>query len=110
MARTSTLTSSTQSGDELENQDDMASDLDGSPTPPDTSSSGGRAKPVKITVNLIQRAWRALGQVCGLTGESKTDAINRSVLLYSFVQSMIHSGHVIKLVGPDGSEKEIHLF
>ncbi|MEU8371985.1 hypothetical protein AB0C22_02550 [Micromonospora sp. NPDC048894] len=95
--------------EELSQQDVSTSITDGSPMLPEPRGRSGRGKPIKITVNLIVRAWTALEDACRLTGESKTDAVNRSIQLYAFMQKSIQSGHVIKLVGPDGKEREIHL-
>jgi hypothetical protein len=44
-----------------------------------TSSCGGIGPLERITVNLIARASRALQKVSELTGDSKTDSINREL-------------------------------
>jgi hypothetical protein len=83
---------------------------DGAPEPP-TPGKGrrGRRGPIKITVNLLARTLTALEEVCGITEESRTDAINRAVQFYAFYQKKLKEGHSVRLVGQDGVEREIHL-
>lgn len=44
---------------------------------------------IRVTVNLTPRSERALEQATALTGESKTDAINRAVQIYAYLQQVI---------------------
>lgn len=39
----------------------------------------------RVTVNLTSRSARALELVTGLTGDSKTDAINRAIQVLSLI-------------------------
>jgi hypothetical protein len=110
VTQAATIPKAGSADEELSRQDVSTGVADGSPTLPEANGRGGRGKPIKITVNLISRAWTALEEACRTTGESKTDAVNRAIQLYAFCQKMIQSGHAIKLVGPDGKEREIHLF
>ncbi|MFU8875522.1 hypothetical protein [Micromonospora sp. SL4-19] len=110
MTRAATIPRAGSADEELSQQDVSTGVADDSPTLPESGGRGGRGKPIKLTVNLIARAWAALEDSCRLTGESKTDAVNRALQLYAFFQKSVQSGHVLKLVGPDGKEREIHLF
>jgi hypothetical protein len=49
----------------------------------------------RITVNLVLRAARALQMVSALTGDSKTDCINRAIQVYAYlVEIGSHGGAV----------------
>lgn len=97
--------------DEVQEQDlPRSQDTEASPAPPDTTTGRrGRRGPIKITVNLLSRTLTALERACGLTEESRTDAINRAIQLYAFFQEAIASGHSVRLVAKDGTEREVHL-
>lgn len=110
MTRAATIPRAGSADEELSQQDVSTGVADDSPTSPDPGSRGGRGKPIKLTVNLVVRAWTALEDACRITGESKTDAVNRAIQLYAFIQKSIQSGHIVKLVDPNGKEREIHLF
>ena len=53
--------------------------------------SGGNG-PERVTVNLSARAARALQIATDLTGESKTDAINRALQIYAFLEKIADHG------------------
>jgi hypothetical protein len=63
----------------------------------------------RITVNLVPQAQEALSRVMSLTGYSKTDAVNRSVQLYSFVEGVLKSGDQVLIRKPDGTTELVHL-
>lgn len=48
--------------------------------------------PVRITVNLSGRAATDLDVITGLTGDSKTEAINKALQAYSLIQQAQHRG------------------
>ena len=63
--------------------------------------SGGNG-PERVTVNLSARAARALQIATDLTGESKTDAINRALQIYAFLEKIAdHGGAVYARETPD---------
>ena len=83
---------------------------DASAAPPTTGTGRrGRRGPIKITVNLLARTLTALEDACRITEESRTDAINRAIQFYAFYQEMLSSGHSVRLVAKDGTEREVHL-
>lgn len=49
----------------------------------------------RVTVNLSPRAARALEIATGLTGESKTDAINRALQIYAFLEQVTENGGAV---------------
>jgi hypothetical protein len=48
-----------------------------------TGGSGGGLR--RITINLTPRAWEALERAVKLTGDSKTDTINRALHVYAYI-------------------------
>jgi hypothetical protein len=54
-----------------------------------TRTSGGLER---ITVNLTPRSWRALEQAVEITGDIKTDAINRAIQIYAYLEQVIQAG------------------
>lgn len=42
----------------------------------------------QVTVNLTQRSYQALDEAAQLTGDSRTDTINRALQVYAFVVNM----------------------
>jgi hypothetical protein len=52
--------------------------------------SGGGSE--RVTVNLSIRASQALEIATGLTGETKTDAINKALQIYAFLEQIMARG------------------
>lgn len=61
---------------------------------PDHRGRGGGGLE-RVTVNLIPRASRALEQAVELTGDSKTDAINRALQVYAYLEQVWADGGAI---------------
>jgi hypothetical protein len=49
----------------------------------------------RVTVNLTRRASDALEQLDRLTGESKTDSINKALQLFAYLQQVQHDNGAI---------------
>lgn len=70
--------------------------------------SGGRGL-TRITVNLTPRAALALDGVVERTGDSRTDVVNRSLLMYDLLLDLLARGDVeacrsrVPTVGRSGS-------
>lgn len=47
---------------------------------------------LRVTVNLSERSARALRGLVGLTGETKTEAINKAIQVYELVQAAQSEG------------------
>jgi hypothetical protein len=56
----------------------------------------------RVTVNLNVRAMRALTELIEADGSGKTDAVNRSVVAYSYLQGKVRAGAELKLHYPGG--------
>jgi hypothetical protein len=60
----------------------------------------------RVTVNLTARAVQALEKVTDITGESKTDAINRAMQVYALLHRTQHDGGTVYLRGRNAKELE----
>jgi hypothetical protein len=60
----------------------------------------------RVTVSLIPKASRALEQSVSLTGDSRTDAINRALQLYAFVEQVMHDGGAVFVQGVGDPEPQ----
>lgn len=58
------------------------------PAEPDPAPRAGGGGLERLTVNLIPRASKALEHACSLTGDSKTDTINRAVQVYAYLEDV----------------------
>ena len=63
--------------------------------PRDERGHGGGGPLERVTVNLIARASRALERVSALTGDSKTDIINRALQVYDYLEDVSANGGAI---------------
>lgn len=73
------------------------------------NSSGTDLRPVtieRVTVNLNTRAAEALEQVANLTGETKTDAINRALQVYALLHQTQADGGTVYTRERDATELE----
>ncbi|MEV4624824.1 hypothetical protein AB0J90_00840 [Micromonospora sp. NPDC049523] len=65
---------------------------------------------VKVTVNLTPRAVDALDLACTRTRDTKTDTINRALVVYNLVlELMERGGGSLTLQNRDGGTERIHL-
>jgi hypothetical protein len=65
---------------------------------------------VKVTVNLAPRAVDALDLACGRTRDSKTDTINRALVVYNLVlELMERDGGSLTLQNRDGGTERVYL-
>jgi len=61
----------------------------------------------RVTVNLILRASRALQRVSELTGDSKTDSINRAIQVYGYLTEIDHNGGAVYVRESKDSEPQL---
>lgn len=68
---------------------------------------GGGSPLEKVTVNLTKRSVEALDKLVESTGETKTDAINKALQVYAFIQEQFDSGGTlyVKDAGSDEAER-----
>jgi hypothetical protein len=77
----------------------------------DNTRSGGRGNgrngPLdRLTVNLTGRASRALDQATEITGDTKTDAVNRALQVYAYLEEVLARGGSLYVREAQGSELE----
>jgi hypothetical protein len=76
--------------------------------------SAGRGSgdgPERVTVNLSGRASHALEIATGITGDTKTDAINKALLIYAFLeQVMARGGSVYAREAAESELERLRLF
>lgn len=73
-----------------------------SSSPAEPLNPGTSAKDLQVTVALHERSQRALEQLCKSTGYSMTDAINRAVQIYAFIEENSADGSQIIVRHPSG--------
>lgn len=76
-------------------------------TEPRKTEGGGLER---VTVNLTTRSARALELATRLTDNSKTDAINRAILVYAYLEHIIANGGSIHTKKSDDSVPERLVF
>jgi hypothetical protein len=75
--------------------------------------TGGTDQPLeRVTVNLIGRASRALEIATELTGDSKTDTINRALQIYAYMEQVTARGGSIYVreAADDSELKRLKVF
>jgi hypothetical protein len=60
----------------------------------------------RITINLGPRAGAALHELMEMTGDNKTDAVNRAIQVYAYVQRVIETGGAILIREPGSEDAE----
>jgi hypothetical protein len=60
----------------------------------------------RITVNLTPRTLAALELAVEITGDIKTDAINRAIQIYAYLEQVIEAGGSIHVRESAGAELE----
>jgi hypothetical protein len=60
----------------------------------------------RVTVNLTVRSVEALEGLVSLTGDTKTDAINKALQVYSYLQNLMNTGGALYVREADGAELE----
>jgi len=65
----------------------------------------------RVTVNLTARSSRALELATELTGDTKTDTINRAVQIYAFLEQITaHGGSVHVRESADSELERLKVF
>lgn len=91
-------------GSVIERED--ADDTTGTPKRTASRRTGGGGSLERVTVNLTARASRALQQASSLTGDTKTDSINRAIQIYAFLEEVLSNGGAIYVKESDSAEME----
>jgi hypothetical protein len=72
---------------------------------------GGSGPLERVTVNLTARAARALELATGLTGDTKTDTINRALQIYAFFEQVTaRGGSIYVREGADSELERLKVF
>jgi hypothetical protein len=74
---------------------------------PDRRGKGSGEPRERVTVNVTRRASRALDLAAQLTGDTKTDTINRAVQIYAFLERVAAEGGSVYVRARAGSELEL---
>jgi len=67
---------------------------------------GGRGGLERVTVNLTPRSSAALELAVRLTGDTKTDTINRALQIYAFLEQVARNGGSLHVREAEGEELE----
>jgi hypothetical protein len=60
----------------------------------------------RITVNLTPRSSSALELAVELSGDTKTDTINRAIQIYAYLEKVLRDGGSVHVREEDGAELE----
>jgi hypothetical protein len=79
------------------------------PTSTGTPNTGGSL--TRITANFTPRAMGALDTISAKTGDSRTDTLNISVMLYEAILELLErgDGKTLHVKHPDGTEERLRL-
>lgn len=70
----------------------MSTHTDRSTSTNPTGADRGHGPLERVTVNLTPRSSRALREAVAVTGDTKTDAINRALQIYAFLEGVWSTG------------------
>ena len=72
------------------------------------AETAGGGSLTRVTANFTPRAMAALDDVAASTGDSKTDILNRSVMVYQvFLELIERSGGTLRVRLSDGTEEHL---
>lgn len=60
----------------------------------------------RTTTNLTPRSARAMANLVGWTGYTKTDTVNRALQIYEFIQQIRENGGTLHVCRSQGAELE----
>lgn len=66
-------------------------------------------KLTRITLNCTSAAMFALRKLVNTTGSNQTDAINRSIQVWAFLEEKREAGYELLLQAPDGAVEKVHI-
>lgn len=82
----------------------------GPPSTPGQVEAATGGSLTRITANFTPRAMAALEKVADETGDSKTDVLNRAVMVYkTFLEVTEQSKGQLQVIYPDGSREGLRL-
>ena len=69
-------------------------------------NSRGGSPLERVTVNLTARSVSSLDRLVELTGDTKTDSINKSLQFYSYIQQLLGNGGALYVREANSEEME----
>lgn len=73
---------------------------------PGQTNTPERGRLERVTVNLTAKSSLAMNQAVRITGDSKTDTINRALQLYAYLEQVVHDGGEVHIRESGASETE----
>ncbi len=67
---------------------------------------GGGSSLERVTVNLTTRSVAAMDTITNLTGDTKTEAINKALQFYAHIEGFLASGGALYMRDPGSNEME----
>src|SRR2546429_8596182 len=78
---------------------------------PEGRGHGSHGPLERVTVNLVARASRALQRVSELTGDTKTDSINRAIQIYAYLEEVtVNGGDIFIREAKDSEPQRLKMF
>jgi hypothetical protein len=75
-----------------------------------TAGKGDHDPLERVTVNLTPRAYRALEQAVRITGDTRTETINRALQVYAYLEEVTHaSGSIYVRLAPDADPERLRI-
>jgi hypothetical protein len=71
-----------------------------------SSGRGGGSSLERVTVNLTSRTSEALDQLGQMTGDTKTDTVNKALQVFAYLQQLQHDDGAIYVREPGSKELE----
>lgn len=75
-------------------------------TPDSDTDRGGGSSLERVTVNLTVRSVAAMDTIVQLTGDTKTEAINKALQFYGHIQEFLKSGGAVYMRDPGSDEMD----
>jgi len=70
------------------------------------AGGAGGGSLTRITANFTSRAAQSIERVADKTGDSKTDILNKAVMVYEvFVDALARNNGELRVVNPDGTQE-----
>jgi hypothetical protein len=70
------------------------------------SERGGGSSLQRVTVNLTMRSVAAMDKLTDLTGDTKTETLNKALQFYAQIQEFLHFGGALYMRDPGSDEVE----
>ena len=75
-----------------------------------SQTAGLSAKLYRLTVNLTEKAHKDLEETVQSTGMSKTDTVNRALIVNAWIESIVREGGSIYVEEKPGELQKVKIF